>query len=103
MSATLTEKKVLKGGEFLVKNSSHMEMFIPEEFNEEQLMIKETVKTFVEQDIWPHTERIEKLEEGLIPSRLDIFACLRSTAGAIWIISPIHSSVKKLVHQVRFL
>ena len=76
MSATLTEKKVLKGGEFLVKNSSHMEMFIPEEFNEEQLMIKETVKTFVEQDIWPHTERIEKLEEGLIPSRLDIFASL---------------------------
>lgn len=76
MSATIAEKKVLKGGEFLVKNSSHQELFIPEDFNEEQLMIKETVKSFVEQDIYPYTERIEKLEEGLIPSRLDIFANL---------------------------
>lgn len=76
MSATLTQKKVLKGGEFLVKNTSHQELFIPEEFNEEQLMIKETVKTFVRQDIIPFTERIEKLEDGLIPSRLDIFASL---------------------------
>ncbi len=74
MSATLTEQKVLKGGEFLVKDSNYQEMFIPEDFNEEQLMVKETVRSFVEQDILPVVERIEKLEEGLIPSILDKFA-----------------------------
>jgi len=74
MSATLTELKVLKGGEFLVKDSNYQEMFIPEDFNEEQLMVKETVRSFVEQDILPVVERIEKLEEGLIPSILDKFA-----------------------------
>ncbi|MFZ1751327.1 MAG: acyl-CoA dehydrogenase family protein [Saprospiraceae bacterium] len=76
MSATLTENKVLKGGEFLIKDSDYQEMFIPEDFNEEQWMVKETVKTFVEQEIFPYTDRIENLEEGLIPSRLDIFADL---------------------------
>lgn len=74
MSATLTEQKVLKGGEFLIKDSNYQEMFIPEDFNEEQLMVKETVRSFVEQDILPVVERIEKLEEGLIPSILDKFA-----------------------------
>ncbi len=76
MSSIVTEKKVLKGGEFLIRDTPYYEMFIPEEFNEEQLMVKETVRTFVEQDILPVVDRIEKLEEGLIPSRLDIFASL---------------------------
>lgn len=74
MSDTLTKSKALKGGEFLIKESNFREVFIPEDFNEEQLMIKETVRTFVEQDIWPFTDRIEKLEEGLIPSKLEAFA-----------------------------
>ncbi len=74
MSATLTEQKVLKGGEFLVKDSNYQEMFIPEDFNEEQLMVKETVRSFVHQEILPVVDRIEKLEEGLIPSILDKFA-----------------------------
>ena len=53
MSATLTEQKVLKGGEFLIKDSNYQEMFIPEDFNEEQLMVKETVRSFVHQEILP--------------------------------------------------
>jgi alkylation response protein AidB-like acyl-CoA dehydrogenase len=74
MSSITTANKVLKGGAFLVESSDFQDLFIPEEFNEEQLMVKETVQSFVEQDILPFTERIEKLEEGLIPSKLDIFA-----------------------------
>lgn len=46
MSATLTESTVLKGGEFLIKESNYQDMFIPEDFNEEQLMVKETVRSF---------------------------------------------------------
>ena len=74
MSATITENVTLKGGEFLIKDSNYQDLFIPEDFNEEQLMVKETVKSFVDQEILPHVERIEKLEEGLIPSILDKFA-----------------------------
>jgi alkylation response protein AidB-like acyl-CoA dehydrogenase len=73
MSATITENVTLKGGEFLIKESNYQDLFIPEDFNEEQLMVKETVKSFVEQEIRPHVERIEKLEDGLIPSILDKF------------------------------
>lgn len=76
MSATITENTTLKGGEFLIKDSSYQDLFIPEDFNEEQLMVKETVKSFVEQEIHPYVERIEKLEDGLIPSILDKFADL---------------------------
>ncbi|MBP6237522.1 MAG: acyl-CoA dehydrogenase family protein [Saprospiraceae bacterium] len=76
MSATLTEQKVLIGGEFLIKDSNYQEMFIPEDFNEEQLMVKETVRSFVHQEILPVVDRIEKLEEGLIPSILENFAQL---------------------------
>lgn len=74
MSATITENVTLKGGEFLIKDSNYQDLFIPEDFNEEQLMVKEAVKSFVDQEILPHVERIEKLEEGLIPSILDKFA-----------------------------
>ncbi len=73
MATTTSENKVLKGGEFLIKPSDHQELFIPEDFNEEQLMIKETIKSFVDQEIMPLTDRIEKLEEGLIPSLLEKF------------------------------
>lgn len=73
MSSTITATKVLKGGAFLIESSDFQDLFIPEEFNEEQLMVKETVQSFVEQDILPFTERIEKLEEGLMPSKLDTF------------------------------
>lgn len=69
-------EKVLKGGEFLIKDSNYQEMFIPEDFNEEQLMVKETVRSFVHQEILPVVDRIEKLEEGLIPSILENFAQL---------------------------
>jgi alkylation response protein AidB-like acyl-CoA dehydrogenase len=74
MSVITKENQLLKGGEFLIKESQFVDMFIPEDFNEEQQMIKETVRTFVEQDIRPFVDRIEKLEDGLIPSKLDIFA-----------------------------
>ena len=42
---------MLKGGEFLVKNTEPESIFIPEEWTEEQLMIRDMVKDFCEQDI----------------------------------------------------
>lgn len=74
MAHSETVSKYIKGGEFLVKDTEYQDLFIPEDFNEEHLMIQETVRTFVDQEIMPLTDRIEKLEDGLIPSILEKFA-----------------------------
>jgi alkylation response protein AidB-like acyl-CoA dehydrogenase len=76
MNNTDTSNGHLKGGQFLVKKSDAGQLFIPEDFSEEQQMIRETVRSFVEQEIYPVVDRIEKLEEGLIPSLLEKFADL---------------------------
>lgn len=65
MQDTLEKKSVLKGGEFIVKDALTEDIFIPEEFNEEQLMIRETVKDFVQNEILPVAKKIEKQEHGL--------------------------------------
>ncbi|PKP39343.1 MAG: acyl-CoA dehydrogenase [Bacteroidetes bacterium HGW-Bacteroidetes-15] len=67
MEKTIT----LKGGEFLIKETDAQTVFIPEQFDEEQLMIAATCNDFVEQEILPNIERIEKLEEGYTPSLLE--------------------------------
>lgn len=64
---------ILKGGQFLVKDSDPASLFIPEDFTEEQEMIRQTIRDFTEQEIRPVTDRIEKLEEGLIPSIMEKF------------------------------
>jgi len=56
---------LLKGGEFVNKDSQALETFIPEDLNEEQLMIKGMIEEFIKNDIHPNTARIEKQEEGL--------------------------------------
>ncbi len=76
MSNNIVENSILKGGEFLIKESNYQDMFIPEDFTEEQLMVQQTVRTFVDQEILPFIERIEKLEDGLVPSILDKFGDL---------------------------
>lgn len=72
MSETLTEvKNLLKGGEFLVKESNYNDTFTPEEINEEQQMIVDTVVSFVDNDIVPNFEKIEKQEPGILESLLE--------------------------------
>lgn len=70
MSETLAATDILKGGEFLVRDSQSDDIFIPEEFNEEQLMIKQMAEDFVTQEVDPVRMRIEKQEPGLIPTLL---------------------------------
>ncbi len=60
----------MKGGEYLVKNVTPEEIFIPEEFNEEQLMIAQTCEDFVETEVAPHFDALDEHEEGLMPSLL---------------------------------
>lgn len=74
MEATQTFADILAGGQFLVKDSSFHSIFTPEQQTEEQEMIRQTIRDFIEQEIRPVTEKIEKLEEGLIPSIMEKFA-----------------------------
>lgn len=66
-----TTKKVLLGGEFLIKDSDPQSVFIPEEINEEQKMMAETASDFVKNEIWPKLDAIDHQEPGLTVSLLD--------------------------------
>ncbi|WP_426429861.1 acyl-CoA dehydrogenase family protein [Winogradskyella sp. HB-48] len=59
------EKDILRGGQFLVKETSCDDIFTPEDFTEEQKMMLETVKEFVDREIWPNKERFEKKDYAL--------------------------------------
>lgn len=63
--------RAIKGGEFLIKETNPQDIFIPEEWNEEQLMIAQTCEDFIEKEIDPILDRIDSMEEGLMPSLLD--------------------------------
>jgi alkylation response protein AidB-like acyl-CoA dehydrogenase len=67
-----TETSSLKGGEFLIKETQASQVFIPEEFNEEQLMIAETCRDFLKTEIHPILDKIDKAESPeLISSLMD--------------------------------
>ena len=63
-----TKSVSLKGGEWLIKQSLPEDTFIPEDFNEEQLMVKEMCLQFLDSEILPIVDRIDALEPGLMPS-----------------------------------
>lgn len=68
---TLVQNEVLKGGEFIIKESLPEDTFIPEEINEEQRMVRDMVYDFLHNEILPLKERIEKQEEGATTSLLE--------------------------------
>jgi len=66
MSATTIESThILKGGEFLIRDSHPEEVFIPEELNEEQRMVQQMATDFLNNDIHPNREKIEKQVPGV--------------------------------------
>ncbi len=63
-------RKVLKSGEFLVSEVEAKDIFIPEEFNEEQRMIAQTCKDFLEAEVYPNLEAVEKSDRDLMKRML---------------------------------
>ena len=61
----MEEKELLRGGQFLVKESHFNSVFTPEDFSEEQLMMKEAVKEFNEREIIAHRDRFEAKDYAL--------------------------------------
>lgn len=70
-TAANTTAAALKGGEWLIKESKAENTFIPETFNEEQLMVKEMCASFLDAEVLPIIDRIDKLEPGLMPSLVE--------------------------------
>jgi alkylation response protein AidB-like acyl-CoA dehydrogenase len=70
MENTIT-KEVLKGGEFLVKEADPESIFIPEDLSEEQRMMADSAKEFVDKEIWPKLDAIDKQEPNLTTSLLE--------------------------------
>lgn len=66
--STTTENKLVRGGEWLIRESDPSDTFIAEDFNEEQLMVKNMCSDFLQTEVLPIVDRIDKLEEGLMPS-----------------------------------
>ncbi len=60
----------LKSGEFLVKEVDANSVFIPEEFNEEQRMIAQTCRDFMEAEVFPNLDKIDKGDRELMKSIL---------------------------------
>lgn len=55
----------IKGGEFLIKEIKAEDVFVTEEFTEEQQMMKEAVIEFIDREVWPHKERFENKDYAL--------------------------------------
>ena len=60
MDATAQQKEFMKGGAFLIENRTANEIFTPEDFTDEHKMIGETIREFVDNEVRPNIEAMEK-------------------------------------------
>ncbi|MBO0950157.1 acyl-CoA dehydrogenase family protein [Fibrella forsythiae] len=70
-------KASIKGGEFLIKDTDASQVFIPEEFTEEQQMIAATCREFLAKEIWP---RLDEIDAAKSP---DLMSSLMDKAGEL--------------------
>jgi alkylation response protein AidB-like acyl-CoA dehydrogenase len=66
----MNDKKILKSGEFLVSETDPQDVFIPEEFTEEQKMIAQTCHDFLAAEVYPNMANLEKGDRELMKSIL---------------------------------
>jgi alkylation response protein AidB-like acyl-CoA dehydrogenase len=69
---TVENKKVVKGGEFLITETAPEDIFIPEEWSEEQKMIAQSCSDFVATEIYPNLDKIDSMQNPeLVPNLLE--------------------------------
>ncbi len=68
---TTATASTLKGGEWLIKQGNVNDIFTPEDFTEEQLMIRDMCHQFLKTEVLPVMDRIDKAEPGLMPALMD--------------------------------
>jgi alkylation response protein AidB-like acyl-CoA dehydrogenase len=76
MAAVIEQKKLIQGGAFLIEELTPQEIFTPEDFTEEHRMIAETTRQFVDNEVVPHIDDLEKhdwqLARALIRKAADL-------------------------------
>ena len=60
MSAVVEQKQVVQGGAFMIEDRTTAEIFTPEDFTEEHNMIAETTRQFIDNEVIPHIDELEK-------------------------------------------
>ncbi len=70
MSAATDTKTLLKGGEWLTKESLPADTYTAEDFTEEERMIRDMCDQFLDAEVYPILDRIDNLEPGLMKSLL---------------------------------
>ncbi len=80
MSTTTLNKEILRGGQFLVKETQCEDVFTLEDLSEEQKMMRESTKEFVDRELWAHWERFEKKDYAFTE------ACMKK-AGELGLLS----------------
>ncbi len=64
-------QKILTGGAWLINESTPAQIFTPEDFSEEQIMIRDMCVQFLQTDVLPNVLRIDNGEPGLMPSLVE--------------------------------
>ncbi len=62
----MDKKEYLKSGEFLVREVEANDVFVPEEFDEEQQMIAQTCRDFLEAEVYPHLDQLDSGDRELM-------------------------------------
>ena len=65
MKNETNNNELLRGGQFVVKETKAEDIFTPEDFSDEQKMMRDSVKEFVDREIWPLKERFEHKDYAL--------------------------------------
>ncbi len=73
-------KDILRGGQFIVKETDCEDVFTLEDLSEEQKMMRESTKEFVDRELWAHWERFEQKDYAFTE------ACMRK-AGELGLLS----------------
>ena len=60
MAAVIEQKQIVQGGAFLIEERTPAEVFTPEDFTEEHRMIAETTRQFIDKEVMPHIDDLEK-------------------------------------------
>ncbi len=80
MNTEVINKDILRGGQFLVKETNCEDIFTLEDLSEEQQMMRDSTKEFADRELWAHWERFEKKDYGYTEE------CLRK-AGELGLLS----------------
>ena len=71
MTTETKNAEVLKGGEFLIKDTEPSSVYTPEDITEDQRLMSEAAREFIDKEIWPRLDAIDEQEPGLTVSLLE--------------------------------